>query len=1835
MWIAAWVLALVFSVNTGSAQTVIASQGFETSGDTWTFNGAAPAGISAATGSGDTPANQRIRSGSQSWQTNNGTQTATLNDVSIAGYNSVFVRVRLSSTSTTTGNGAEIGDNVRISVALDGGSFPGTPDLTLTGNTAGNSRWGYDGTGTATTTAGTALTLAAPSGGNNAAGYATAVVNIPAGTNSVALRIITLNNATGEFWNIDDVELLGTPATSISTSAITGSPFNVTNTTGAAVSVAFTTSGTFGGSNVFTAQLSDATGSFAAPVAIGTGISPISATIPAATASGTGYRIRVVGSDPATTGTDNGTDLEVNLLVSTSITTDPVSGSPFTVTPSAGASVNIGYVATGTFNGGNTFTAQLSDASGSFATPTVIGSGTSPISGTIPAGTAAGTGYRIRVVADDPVTFGTDNGTNLQVILANAPTATTLAATGVLATEATLNGSVNDNNSTVTSIVFRYGTTAGGPYTNTIAGVPGTLAAGSGSTSITASLTGLTTGTTYYYVIEATNGVGTTAGAEQSFTPSLAPVCFAEQGFEAGDSWAITAGSGNISAATGGTDTPANQRILSGTNSWQVSGGTATLDLATQVISTYNNVSITIRLSSTSVTTGNGADGGDFVRVSANLDGAGFPATPDISLTGNTNARWGYNALLTGSTTAGTPISLSSTGGTSTNNHSTLVLNIPNGTSSVALRIVALNDAANEIWNIDDIVICGTPVSVTPCTEPLAQATALTFPTITSTQVDGSFTASGSADSYLVIRSNDATLDASPVDATTYAPGQSLAPGDTVVSFGTATTFSATGLASGTGYTFFVIAANSACVGGPDYLTASPLSGLATTVPAAPASFTTTCATGSSITVTWTLPSGVYDGVLLVVRESATLSPHSVASLDPATQAFDTDYSLAPTYGGTAPESRVVYKGTGTSATITGLTAGQTYRFQIYAYSGTTYSDAGANGPQTTRVAEINEASNFVAGSQNASATFSWNNPISGCFDDVLVVVSANPIATVPTATSYGANTIFGLGDELAVASGEFVVYQGTGTNVEVTGLTNGTLYYARVFVRVGAAWSTGVSATVTPLATTELQLGDIAVIAVNANDVGCAGVSASDEIYFVAFVDIATGTSLDITDNGWEHTTAGQFGDSEGIWRFTYTGATIPAGTIFSIKIRSGISATNSANPDWIASDINGSGISAVALNNSGDQFFVMQGGVWTNPAGANNATYDGKFLFGFNTATTWASAGSTTTSNLHPAVECANIAAASSTEQLYYNGPVTTASALDWFNRLRTPANWAAASDCANFATALTTNFPTNSIAIDGTVPTVATWTGAVDDNWFNCQNWDINRVPGENTDVVIPAAATVNCEIDATAPFAVNFGSANARNLNVEATAVSLILENSSNDILNVAGNLTLADGATLDMNGNAGTTGGTLFLSGNWINNSTTDAVDEGSASTVHFSGTTAQTLSNAAGEQALANVVMNNLAGLTLNAPLAVNAALTFTQGILTSTTTNPLRVGAAGSVSGQSNGSHVNGPVAKTGNTAFDFPIGNGTALRSLRIAAGGAASDEFTAQYFGNNPAPVVGAALAPDVAFISVNEYWSLNPASGTPNRIVTLTWNPASGVVSASDVLVVYYTGLAWTQMGGNGNAGGFTGNAANGTVTASDANTFGFLTLGAPTAFLPIELLSLTAQPFGGQIHLDWATSREENAAFFAVERSQDGNSFEEIGQVAAAGNSQVVRNYDFVDVQALRGESFYRLRMVDLDGAMQYSAAVKAFLGESNQLVVNGLYPNPAGQQVFAEVAAQTTAPVSVRVLTVEGKLVSTQAFESVTGVTTLQIELGQLPQGVYLLEFTQNGIRTVERVVKR
>ncbi|HMN05640.1 MAG TPA: hypothetical protein PKD45_07925 [Flavobacteriales bacterium] len=119
-----------------------------------------------------------------------------------------------------------------------------------------------------------------------------------------------------------------------------------------------------------------------------------------------------------------------------------------------------------------------------------------------------------------------------------------------------------------------------------------------------------------------------------------------------------------------------------------------------------------------------------------------------------------------------------------------------------------------------------------------------------------------------------------------------------------------------------------------------------------------------------------------------------------------------------------------------------------------------------------------------------------------------------------------------------------------------------------------------------------------------------------------------------------------------------------------------------------------------------------------------------------------------------------------------------------------------------------------------------------------------------------------------------------------------------------------------------------------------------------------------------------------------------------------------------------------------------------------------------------------------------------------------------------------------------AGNESPGAPNGAANAA------FIAALRCSSTLPIRLVSFTAVPEGSAILTQWTTASEEDNAFFTVERSSDGRSFQSLGTIPGAGNSIAMLHYAWRDEHPLQGMvGYYRLRQTDTNGASTLSPVV--------------------------------------------------------------------------------------------
>ena len=228
--------------------------------------------------------------------------------------------------------------------------------------------------------------------------------------------------------------------------------------------------------------------------------------------------------------------------------------------------------------------------------------------------------------------------------------------------------------------------------------------------------------------------------------------------------------------------------------------------------------------------------------------------------------------------------------------------------------------------------------------------------------------------------------------------------------------------------------------------------------------------------------------------------------------------------------------------------------------------------------------------------------------------------------------------------------------------------------------------------AQTNLNRGDLVILGLNTTITP----STQDEISFVCFKDITTGTKIQITDNGYEACTSGLWSEGEGGAELKRIGGTIKAGTV--ITFRTAYTIDNPIRftfPDaeWIISDLvpNKVRASYFDLNSKGDQIYFAQDGIWTTIEGTNctvsssasgggATTTEGNFpgnkgriLFGFSTSGKWKSfLFSTGESGLFPNMDCFSMELTGTTKYNKYVGLLTATTQTEWLSRINSSKNW-----------------------------------------------------------------------------------------------------------------------------------------------------------------------------------------------------------------------------------------------------------------------------------------------------------------------------------------------------------------------------------------------------------------------------------------------------------------------------------------------------------------------------------------------------------------------------------
>ncbi len=168
-------------------------------------------------------------------------------------------------------------------------------------------------------------------------------------------------------------------------------------------------------------------------------------------------------------------------------------------------------------------------------------------------------------------------------------------------------------------------------------------------------------------------------------------------------------------------------------------------------------------------------------------------------------------------------------------------------------------------------------------------------------------------------------------------------------------------------------------------------------------------------------------------------------------------------------------------------------------------------------------------------------------------------------------------------------------------------------------------------------------------------------------------------------------------------------------------------------------------------------------------------------------------------------------------------------------------------------------------------------------------------------------------------------------------------------------------------------------------------------------------------------------------------------------------------------------------------------------------------------------------------------------------------------------------------------------------------------------LPVELISFKATAVENQVQLSWATATEVNSSYFEIQRSNNGKAWEKIGEIPALQNSSSNHQYTFSDSAPLKGTSYYRLKMVDLDGTFAYSKLQSVKIKS-----LTTVYPNPVVGQLKID-----SKEVIRKIDVLNSSGVKVMSVENSEGIRN--IDLGGLPQGLYLIQTREETFKVMKK----
>jgi uncharacterized repeat protein (TIGR03803 family) len=183
---------------------------------------------------------------------------------------------------------------------------------------------------------------------------------------------------------------------------------------------------------------------------------------------------------------------------------------------------------------------------------------------------------------------------------------------------------------------------------------------------------------------------------------------------------------------------------------------------------------------------------------------------------------------------------------------------------------------------------------------------------------------------------------------------------------------------------------------------------------------------------------------------------------------------------------------------------------------------------------------------------------------------------------------------------------------------------------------------------------------------------------------------------------------------------------------------------------------------------------------------------------------------------------------------------------------------------------------------------------------------------------------------------------------------------------------------------------------------------------------------------------------------------------------------------------------------------------------------------------------------------------------------------------------------------------------------------------PNSTLPLTLISFTGKNNGITNQLSWQVANETNLKYYELQRSKDGQDFEAISHIAAAGAQQYAYKDSIgADISLVY---YYRLKDVDIDGGFTYSNVIRITRNRVGSVTVT---PNPFRDDLVLTIEATEENRTTFILSDISGRQLVQYNRVLSPGTNVIRInQAGNLPSGTYMLKIIDARQTQSIKVVK-